>query len=85
MQGRTLITTGGIGSIFAAICCGTPLLAIVFGAFGLTAWLANAVYVVVPSLLLCLALFGVRLYRHRRRVAAQACCDPVAPEKGTKS
>lgn len=83
MQGRTLIATGSIGAIFAAICCATPFLAIVFGAFGLTAWLANADYVVMPALLLCLALHGIG--RYRRRVAAQACCDPVAPEQGTKS
>jgi mercuric ion transport protein len=39
MRDRALITTGVIGGALAAICCATPLLAVVFGAVGLTAWL----------------------------------------------
>lgn len=84
MQGdRTLITTGTVGAVIAAICCATPLLAVLFGAFGLTAWLSKADYVVIPALLICLGLVAVGL--HRRRIAAQACCDPVAPQQGRKS
>lgn len=80
MQGdRTLIATGSIGAVLAAICCTTPLLALVFGALGLTAWLTKADYVVIPVLLICLALVGVSLYR--RRAEAQSCCDPVAFNK----
>jgi len=45
MRHRTLITTGIVGAVVAAVCCATPLLAIVFGALGLTAWLAKADYV----------------------------------------
>jgi mercuric ion transport protein len=63
MQDRTLITTGSIGAVFAALCCFTPLLAIALGALGLTAWLAKADHVVLPVLLLCLALLGLGLYR----------------------
>ena len=37
MQDRSLITIGAIGATFAAICCMTPLLVVVFGAVGLTA------------------------------------------------
>ena len=76
---RTLIATGSVGAAIAAICCATPLLAVVLGAFGLTAWLAKADFVVIPALLICLALVGVGLYR--RRATAQACCDPAAPKK----
>ena len=43
MRDRTLITTGAIGAVIAAICCMTPLLVVVFGAVGLTAWLAKAI------------------------------------------
>lgn len=50
---RTLITTGTIGAVIAAICCATPLLAIVFGTLGLTAWLASADFVLIPALLIC--------------------------------
>jgi len=65
MRGRTLITTGVIGAVLAAICCVTPLLVIVFGPVGLTAWLAKADYVLIPALILCLALIAFGLYRRR--------------------
>jgi mercuric ion transport protein len=62
---RTLIATGAIGAIVAAICCMTPLLVVALGAVGLTAWLAKADYVLIPALILCLALVAVGLYRRR--------------------
>jgi mercuric ion transport protein len=49
----------------AAICCMAPLLVVVFGAVGLTAWLAKADYVLIPALILCLALVAFGLYRRR--------------------
>ena len=61
MRDRTLITTGAIGAVLAAICCLTPLLVVVFGAVGLTAWLAKADYVLIPALILCLALVACSL------------------------
>jgi len=42
MTDRSLITTDAIGAVLAAICCATPLLAVVLGSIGLTAWLAKA-------------------------------------------
>jgi mercuric ion transport protein len=65
MRDRTLITTGIVGSVIAAICCATPLLAILLAAIGLTAWLAKADYVLIPALILCLALIGIGVYRQR--------------------
>ncbi len=65
MRDRPLITTGVIGAVLAAICCMTPLLVVVFGAVGLTAWLAKADYVLIPALSLCLALVVFGLYRRR--------------------
>lgn len=41
MRDRTLITTGAVGTVVAVVCCATPLLAVAFGAVGLTAWLAK--------------------------------------------
>jgi mercuric ion transport protein len=67
VRDRTLITTGVIAGALAAVCCATPLLAIVFGAVGLIAWLTNADYVLIPSLIICLGLIGVGLYRRRVR------------------
>jgi mercuric ion transport protein len=65
MRDRTLTTTGAIGAVLAAICCMTPLLVIVLGPLGLTAWLAKADYVLIPALILCLTLVALGLYRRR--------------------
>lgn len=67
MRDRTLLKTGVVGAVLAGICCATPLLAVVFGAVGLTAWLAKADYVLIPALVLCFALIGLSLYRMRLR------------------
>jgi len=67
MRDRALVGVGVLGAAVAAVCCATPLLAIVFGAVGLTAWLAKADYVLIPALMLCIALVGFGLYRARRR------------------
>ena len=83
MRDRTLITTGAIGGTLAAICCATPLLVVALGALGLTAWLSKADYVLIPTLLICLGLVCLGLYR--RHAAAQACCNSTVPEQGTKS
>ena len=65
MRDQALITTGIVGGVLAAICCATPLLAILFGAVVHTAWIAKADYVVIPALVLCVALIGFGLYRQR--------------------
>jgi mercuric ion transport protein len=43
----------------------TPLLVVVLGAVGLTAWLTKVDYVLIPALILCLALVDFGLYRRR--------------------
>ena len=77
MTVRSLITTGAIGAALAAICCATPILAVVLGGIGLSAWLAKADYIVMPVLLLGIALVGLGLYR---RHVATACRDTSARE-----
>ena len=42
MSDRSLIATGGIVAVLAAICCATPILAVLLGGIGLTAWMAKA-------------------------------------------
>ena len=77
MIDRSLITTGAIGAALAAICCATPLLAVVLGGIGLTAWLAKADYVLLPVLLLGVGLVALGLYR---RHVATTCGDTSAKE-----
>ena len=66
MKDRTLLRAGIAGSIVAALCCGTPLLALTLGALGVSAWLAWADEIVLPALIAFLALTGYALYRLRR-------------------
>ena len=67
MRDRTLLTTGVVGAVVAAVCCATPLLAVVFGPIGLTGWLTKADYVVIPALILSLELIGLDVYRKHLR------------------
>jgi mercuric ion transport protein len=72
MNDKKLIWTGGIGSVIAAICCFTPLLVVMLGAVGLSAWLGWIDYVLFPAL----ALFvGITAYGLWRRQRAAACCS----------
>jgi mercuric ion transport protein len=71
MRDQTILRTGIVGSIVAAVCCATPVLTIVLGAFGLSAWLAWADYVALSALIAFVALTGYALYRmrlHRMRL-----------------
>jgi mercuric ion transport protein len=70
LNDRSLITAGAVGAALAAICCATPLLAVVLGGIGLTAWLAKADYVVLAVLILALALMGLGLYRRSTKARA---------------
>ena len=78
MTDRSLITTGAIGAVLAAICCATPLLAVVLGGIGLTAWLAKADYVVMPVLFLGVVLVGFGLYRRH----TAATCHNASTKQG---
>lgn len=44
--------------MLAVVCCATPLLTVVLGGVGLTAWLAKADYVVIAVLFVGVALLG---------------------------
>ena len=62
-----LLKTGVIGSLIAALCCATPVLAVLLGAIGL-GWLAGSTdYVVLPVLVLCLGLIGYALWRKTKK------------------
>jgi mercuric ion transport protein len=71
MKDTTIIKTGVAGSVVAAICCITPILVVLFGAVGLSAWLGWIDYVLLPALALFLGLTAYGLWRRQR---AAACC-----------
>jgi len=67
MNEKTLLRTGVIGSVIAAICCVTPALVVLVTAVGLSAVVAYLDYVLFPALAVFLAITGYALYLRSRR------------------
>lgn len=63
----SLLKTGIIGTIIAALCCFTPVLAILFGIVGLSAVLGWADYVLMPALAFFVGLTIYAVWRRNRR------------------
>ena len=64
---RKLIATGITGTVIAALCCFTPMLVMLFGAVGLSAWLGWLDYVLLPALAFFVALTVYAVWRRQRR------------------
>jgi len=74
MTEKTLLRTGVIGSIVAAVCCFTPVLVLLLGALGLSAWLGWIDYVLLPALAIFLGMTAFGLYRwHAGREETSSC------------
>ena len=70
MNERRLLWVGAAGSAVTAVCCFTPVLVILLGALGLSAWLAWLDYLLLPALVLFIGLTAaaaLRMQRSRRR------------------
>ena len=81
MDNQTLLKTGVAGSVVAALCCATPILVILFGVLGLSAWVGWLDYVLIPALVV---FIGITIYALRRRHEAAACC-PVPGQPRAKN
>jgi mercuric ion transport protein len=78
---RTLLGTGLIETGVAALCRFTPVLVVLFGAVGLSAWVGWLDYVLIPALL---AFLGLTIYAWRRqRTEANCCAVPGERAPGT--
>lgn len=64
---RKLIATGFVGTVVAALCCFTPILVVLLGAVGLSAWLGWLDYVLLPALAFFVALTVYAVWRRQRR------------------
>jgi mercuric ion transport protein len=73
-QNTKLIGTGAAGAVLSLLCCVTPMLAVLLGALGLTAFIAKLGYVLVPVFVASVALVIFALVRRRRS------CAPKSPE-----
>jgi mercuric ion transport protein len=65
---RKLIATGIVGTVIAALCCFTPVLVVLLGAVGLSAWLGWLDYVLLPALAFFVALTVYAVWRRQRRL-----------------
>ena len=65
MRDHRLLGIGLGGSALAAVCCFTPVLALLLAAGGLSAWLAWLDYVLLPALVLFLGITAYALLRRR--------------------
>jgi mercuric ion transport protein len=63
MKPQTLLKTGIIGTIIALICCFTPVLVILFGVLGLSAFIGWLDMVLLPSLAIFLIITGDALWK----------------------
>ena len=70
MTDTTLVRTGIVGAVIAAICCATPVLVIAFGVVGLSALAGYIDYVALPALAVCIGLIGYGVYKRQRRAAS---------------
>jgi mercuric ion transport protein len=62
---KSLLKTGVIGSVIAALCCFTPILVILFGVLGLSALVGYLDYVLFPLLGIFLIVIVVALVTNR--------------------
>ncbi len=70
MTNSTLLKTGIVGTIIAAICCFTPLLVILLGALGLSAAIGVLDYVLLPALAFFIALTVYALWKSKRQTSS---------------
>ncbi len=64
---RKLLATGIACTLVAALCCFTPVLAVLLGVVGLSAVLGWIDYVLFPALAFFLALTAYAVWRRQRR------------------
>jgi len=70
-QNTKLIGTGLTGAIVSMICCLTPVLVLVLGALGLSAYVAKADFVLIPIFVASIALVIFALVRRKRSCPAK--------------
>lgn len=81
MKDATIIKTGVAGSIITALCCFTPVLVILLGAVGLSAWLGWLDYVLFPALAIFLGITGYGLWRRRQATACYSADSQPTNER----
>ena len=60
-----MLRIGIIGAVVSALCCFTPVLVVLMGAVGLSAWTGYLDIVLLPALVVSLGLIVIALIRRR--------------------
>jgi mercuric ion transport protein len=69
MKNSTLLKTGIIGTVIAALCCFTPILVTLLAFVGLSALTGYLDYVLLPALAIFVGILIYGLIRNMRRSA----------------
>jgi len=72
MKKSALLKTGIAGSAIAVLCCFTPVLVILLGAVGLSAWVGHLDAVLMPALIF---FVGLTVYAYIKKGKGK-CCEP---------
>ena len=70
-QNTKLIGTGMTGALVSMLCCVTPVLVMLLGALGLTAWVAKLDYVLIPVFVASIGLVIFAVVRRKRACPAK--------------
>jgi len=71
MNDKKVLQFGLIGTIIAALCCFTPVLVVLFGVVGLSAFIGYLDYVLFPALAFFVLLTIYALWRRQTRKQIQ--------------
>ena len=63
MNTRRLVKIGIVGTVITALCCFTPVLAVLLGAVGLSSLMGGLDYVLFPALALFVAITAYALWK----------------------
>lgn len=66
MKDKTLLTTGIVGTVLAALCCFTPVLVVLLTGVGLSAAIGYLDVVLLPALGIFVAITLYALWRKQR-------------------
>lgn len=66
MNDRKVLTTGLVGTAVAALCCFTPILVLLLGAVGLSAFAGWLDVVLLPALAVFVGITVYALWRKKR-------------------
>lgn len=62
----SLFKFGIIGTVIAALCCFTPLLVVLFGLLGLSAFVGYLDIVLIPTLIIFIAITAYAVWKEGR-------------------